>query len=151
MKKNIYEGCFCATERAPGTRGRKIRNSKPVFSPAPVVPRTRFRRDSISRTWAVFDDDSKLSSRDIDIAAGIKFVCPRTISRPSIIFPLGIRGDGERTVSPSEREIAYVGRENLARSTIRRFRKQQAIPVTIVAPRRETFPLSSFARRCRTL
>lgn len=39
----------------------KFEIQKHVFSPAPV-PRTRFRRDSISRTWAVFDDDSKLSS-----------------------------------------------------------------------------------------
>lgn len=65
-----------------GMRGRKIRNL--VFS----LPRTR-RFDSVSRTWAVFDENSKSS---ISITTGINF-SGRSV-RPSIIFP-GVTTAGE--------------------------------------------------------
>lgn len=87
---SIMKRCFRAMEGAPGTRGRKIRNSEKkylVFS----LPRTR-RPNSVSHTWAVFDENSKLACID-----SYWNLSSWSISRPSITFPdIATAGEQDR-------------------------------------------------------
>ena len=122
-------------EGAPGTRGRKIRNSEKkylVFS----LPRTR-RLDSVSRMWAVFDENSKLAC--IDSYWNQSFW---SINRPSIIFP-GIATMGEQDC---EKRISSTNSFGSSKSNYSYARTKCEIPIRFIPQSSSPFVITLFSR-----
>lgn len=95
------KGCFRAMEGSSGHAWKENskfgrRKKSLVFS----LPRTR-RPDSVSRTWAVFDENSKLAC--IDSYWNQSFW---SLSRPSITFP-ATAGERDREIKGLLRSSNY--------------------------------------------